>query len=303
MVKKILVVLLSREQVFLLHRLKTYLLFIFTTKFIWLSLAFFFVKKITPSKRKTKIIVSLTSIPPRLNFTHFAIKSILRQTVLPDRIILWLSREHKNKEFKKCSLMSLPKNLIKLQKKGLEIFFVKDLGSYRKLLPALNKFSDSIVITIDDDILYPKNMIASLYSAYLRNGNGFVYCRRSRIIEKTKDSKYVADKLNFSSKNNHQNLFITGGAGALYPPKVLNDEVFNESIFARLAPDEDDSWFNAMRLLNKNKVFQVEAKEIEVLPSAYAYALYYTNTADNRKKFNRQFNDIFNYYQLFSKDT
>ena len=34
------------------------------------------------------IIVSLTTIPPRFNYLHITIDSILSQTILPDKIII-----------------------------------------------------------------------------------------------------------------------------------------------------------------------------------------------------------------------
>ena len=62
-----------------------------------LFLVLFSYKKIVPTNRKPKIIVSLTSIPSRIHLTHLVIESILRQTVLPDKIVLWLSKSIKKK--------------------------------------------------------------------------------------------------------------------------------------------------------------------------------------------------------------
>ena len=40
----------------------------------------------------SELIVSLTSYPPRFKTLHLTIKSLLDQTVRPDRIILWIGR-------------------------------------------------------------------------------------------------------------------------------------------------------------------------------------------------------------------
>src|SRR5690554_3260312 len=54
------------------------------------------------------LIVSFTSFPARIKKVHLVVESILRQTVLPHRIILWLSKEQFPTE------KSLPKKLLEL---------------------------------------------------------------------------------------------------------------------------------------------------------------------------------------------
>ena len=254
-------------------------------------------KKIRPSNRNPQIILSLTSIPARFHKLHLVIESILCQSLQPDRIILWLSKKHQNKNF--SDIKALPQKIQKLQKRGLEIYFTKDIGPYRKLIPTLKKFPNDIIITIDDDVFYEKSVVDSLYKAYLQNGNNFVYCRRSRIIEKNKVSGYIADRLNFSSKNNHYKLLTTGCGGVLYPPSIFSQEVFNKEVFLKLAPFEDDSWYNVMLAKNKKSVWQLEVKkEVAHLSNIYnTYNLSAINTKNNREKFNQQFNALIQHYQ------
>ena len=256
---------------------------------------------IKATNRNPQIIVSLTSIPPRFSQLHLVIKSILQQTLLPDRLVLWLSKEHKNKNFLKCSLTNLPKKIQNLQKNGLEIYFTKDIGSYRKLIPSLKKFPNDIIITIDDDILYEKHTIKNLYSAYLQNGKQKVYCQRSRLIERrVKKGKveYTANTLNFTSKNNDKKLFFTTGGGTLFPPHILYKDVFQESILSKLTPFEDDSWFNIMTRLNNKSVFQINSTEINSLPTSSKYPLSAFNLQNNRTGFNQQLNALIRYYKL-----
>ncbi len=52
-------------------------------------------------------------------------------------------------------------------------------GSYMKLLPTLRRFPEDIMMAIDDDVCYHSDMMESLYEAYSKNGEYFVYCRRS----------------------------------------------------------------------------------------------------------------------------
>ena len=67
---------------------------------------------INQAKRKENIIVSLTSYPKRIGTVWLTIETLLRQSVKPDEIILWLAQE----QFK--SIDVLPRELIELQKCG-----------------------------------------------------------------------------------------------------------------------------------------------------------------------------------------
>ena len=79
-------------------------------------------------KRETPLVVSLTSYEERLEDLTISIYSLLNQSIKPDRIILWLSD--------KLSLNDLPYDITRFIKNGLEIRFVKDIGSYTKAIYA-----------------------------------------------------------------------------------------------------------------------------------------------------------------------
>ncbi len=102
-----------------------------------------------------EFIVSLTSWKNRINIVHNAIESIMNQTVKPDKIVLNLSLD----EFPSGN-DELPDNLISLIDKCLEIGWVKkNSRSFKKLIPTLDKYREAIVMTVDDDIVYPQDFI------------------------------------------------------------------------------------------------------------------------------------------------
>lgn len=106
--------------------------------------------------RKHKVIVSLTSYGRRVSAVlPYTIYSLLRQTYKPDVIILWLDYDSWNER-------NLPSSIRKLQKYGLTIKFCNDIKSYKKLIPTLKLYPDEIIITVDDDIYYKKNMVERL---------------------------------------------------------------------------------------------------------------------------------------------
>ena len=84
-------------------------------------------------KRDVPLVISLTSYEERFDDLTISLYSLLTQTVKPDRIILWLSDE--------LTLNDLPYDITRFIKNGLEIRFVKDIGSYTKAIYAFKEFN------------------------------------------------------------------------------------------------------------------------------------------------------------------
>lgn len=215
----------------------------------WFFYKIFHKMGVTKQKRKTQIIVSLTTYDKRLLTVHKVIQTLLMQTLKPDKLILWLAED----EFKN-QLKDLPKKLTKLQKYGLEIKFCKDLKSYKKLIPSLKLYPNDIIITTDDDLYYDKNLVKLLYSNYLENPKD-VQCIRARYI--ILDQKYIKWDLCYSELKS-KFLIAIGCGGILYPPKIFDPEIFNEDLFMKLAPHGDDIWFWAMVIKNGKKYNKIE---------------------------------------------
>jgi len=75
---------------------------------------------ITKEKRNPELIVSLTSIPERLATIHLCLDSLLRQSLKPDRLILWLN-ESCEEGRPIVNKNHIPLSLVRLQGRGLEI--------------------------------------------------------------------------------------------------------------------------------------------------------------------------------------
>ena len=106
------------------------------------------------------VIVSLTTFPPRISQLHLMLKSILWQTCPPEKIIVWLSEQ----EFP-GRLNDLPEELKILMAKGIEFRFVSEnFRSHKKYHYVFREYPDSKVITVDDDLIYPRNTVERLLS-------------------------------------------------------------------------------------------------------------------------------------------
>lgn len=114
---------------------------------------------------KDKIIVTFTSWKKRIHLCAHTVDLMLNQTIKPDKIILNLSEE----EFQRKE-EELPKELVEKQNNIFEIYWVKEnTKAFKKVIPTLKRYPNDIIISIDDDIEYPKNSIESLYDTYLKS--------------------------------------------------------------------------------------------------------------------------------------
>jgi hypothetical protein len=206
---------------------------------------------VTNGKRNPQLIISITSFPQRMSDLHFALYSLLTQTLKPDAVVLWLGEEEfPNKE------ENLPRSILLLKNNGLTIKWCKDLSSYTKLIPALKEYPDDIIVTADDDIYYPRNFLKLLYEAYLKEPQ-YIHCHRAHRItfDKNKNikdySKWIKEISNVEPSFCN---FLTSGAGVLFPPKSLYKDVLDEELFLKLSPTADDIWFWAMAVLNNTKI-------------------------------------------------
>ena len=192
------------------------------------------------------LTVSLTSYGRRVknNIVYYTIVSLLRQTKRPNRIILWLDELKWNEN-------NLPKRLNSLREYGVEILFCKDLKSYTKLIPTLQKYSNDIIVTVDDDVYYSSRLLEILYNGYLQDSSQ-IYCIRGLEPKFDMEGHILSyNKWEIQPRVNSPYLFPMGVGGVLYPPFALYSDTCNENLFLKLSPYGDDLWFWMMALKQK----------------------------------------------------
>jgi len=184
-----------------------------------------------------------------------AIESILYQSKKPDKIIIWLAKD----EFE--SKRTLPIRLLRLQKRGLEIRFVQEnLMPHKKYFYTIQKYPAARVITVDDDLLYPPDLIDKLLDRNLDYPNAIICPVARRIsIGKNRVMKYKYwKKVTSNSLPNHILLTI-GAAGVFFPVNCLSKKAFNADKIKSTALKADDLWIKVMALLNDTKVVSLAA--------------------------------------------
>lgn len=209
-------------------------------------------KGVTRNKREQELVVSLTTIPERICKVHLCIDSLLRQSLKPDRIVLWLSESAVEGRLT-ISPQSLPWKLRRLEKRGLEIRWCRDIRSFRKIVPTLRLYPDALIVTSDDDVFYPRHWLKALYAAYVREPQ-FIHCHRAHLMRYAACGSILPyaqwDITARGLVGPSLDLFPTGVGGVLYAPGHLHSEVLNEELFLELCPTADDVWLKAMSLLN-----------------------------------------------------
>lgn len=239
-------------------------------------------------KRETQIIVSLTSYRERFSDLPITIYSLLNQTLKPDRIILWLDESSED-------LAYLPYEITQFVKNGLEIKFVKDIGSYTKAIYAFKDFSDSIIVTADDDIYYPSNWLKKLYLSYIAHPQD-IHAHRVHKVDLTKS--YEKWEKHVTVESAEYSNFLTGVGGVLYPPHCFSNEVLREDIFLKNAPKADDIWFWIMALVHNRKI-RVVKNHIKTLIATNIFRQFFAQSLykDNRNGANdTQLNNLMKFY-------
>jgi hypothetical protein len=202
------------------------------------------------TKTEGRIIVSLTSFPGRINRLWLVIETLLRQTKLPDKIILWLSEDQFG------SFTALPKSLLRLQKNGLEIRIRPgNLGSHKKYYYAFQEFPEDIIITVDDDVFYNLKLIEYLEELYKKFPKCVCCNHCSEInISDNRIQPYISWNDYFLAETPGYKLLAIGMGGILYPPKTINPKLFDSGTIINCCYTADDIWLNVMSKLTKTMV-------------------------------------------------
>ena len=202
-----------------------------------------------------KRIISLTVLPSRLNNVKATIDSLLNQDEAADEICVWLP---KNAKRDGEQIKDVPQFL---KQDPVRVERVDDVGPATKLIPALRKYwneKETIIVTVDDDHIYPKGWFAGLlaYSALYRSacvghrGRRLLRLGKLRLSCSYKQASCIeGDRIGKPKKAD----FLTGNWGVLYRVKFFDEEVFDLDLDTPMF-FTDDIWFSGM--VSKNGIIR-----------------------------------------------
>ena len=251
------------------------------------------------SRKISNVIVSLTSYPARINTVNQTIKSLLEQSVLPEKIVLYVSEEkfsHKEKD--------LPEELVTLcaENSIFEIHFIpKDLGPHTKYFYAMQEYPENPIIVVDDDIIYDKGLVERLVESYRTYPNCISSMRVNRILFKENGElrTYQSWRLNDAmllDQPSYQLLHL-GVGGSLYPPHSIPSEAFDEQAIMDTCLKADDLWLKAWATYNNYPaVHPRDFVRFEYIPGTQEVGLSNQNVLESANDIAMQ--NILDYFDL-----
>ncbi|URG50365.1 FkbM family methyltransferase [Pectobacterium quasiaquaticum] len=244
-----------------------------------------------------KLIVSLTSYYKRFKTLHLTLDCLVKQSVKPDRLILWIAESERS---------LVPENVLAFRARGVEIKYCEDIKSYKKIVPTLIEDPNAFIVTADDDLCYKPDWLEKLINAWNGNYKTVVAWRAHKIVldqDKLPISyrEWVWGDENLSSEESTL-LFPTSGAGTLYPPHCFYRDVINENIFERLCSNTDDVWLYWMCRLNGSS-FKVVGEKMELLEwkdNAENESLWHDNILKGKN--DKNIKNMISYYGLIDDE-
>jgi hypothetical protein len=181
-------------------------------------------------------IVTMTSHAGRFHSLGAFFRNFELQKLLPKQMILYLT-EQESTIFATQDVY-LPK--------FVTIRICEDLGPGMKLIPALRDFPNLNIITVDDDVVYPIDLLERLVS-YSVNFPKNIIAGRTHIV--TLDSSFKPKKYSEWNQKvqmpglSSKLLFPTGVGMVLYPPNSLHRDVLEIDTYIKNCFFQDDIWF------------------------------------------------------------
>jgi len=255
-------------------------------------------KRISHNKTDKKIIVSLTTFPARIKRVWLVVECLMRQSIKPDIIILYLAEsQFPNKE------VDLPNNLKKyVKKQQLTIKFVDDLRSHKKYFYSFQDYTNDLVVLVDDDIFYPSYILENLIEMYEKFPDSII-CSRAYEVEKNESKILPYEKWRILKKHKEPTytLFHTSGGGTLYVPANFDKHLFDKEAFLKYCKYADDVWLNLHAQRSKIKTVKTN-KFTEILPilNYNKTALKTHNVASGGN--NKQIRDVIDFYEIEEKN-
>ena len=251
---------------------------------------------VTGTAEHNNIIISLTSYTKRFDTLDLCIKSLLMQTIKPDRVVLYLARKDGE---------NIPSKILELKQYGLDIRIVsEDYRPHKKYMYAMEEFTDSLIITVDDDAIYSNNLVKALLDTHRKYPNAVV-TGRAREIKITNGifSPYNEWKLSGKREEPSMMMLATGVGGILYPPKLLDVDMVTNREYIEKYIDVDDLWLKNVEILS-NIPTVLCGLNIDIgrydIPSAQKRGLFVKNTGIENNN-DKKWNELNKEFKLFNK--
>jgi hypothetical protein len=195
-----------------------------------------------PTSAEARPIVSLTTISTRIERVAQTIESLVKQTLQPYSVNLYISE---TPYLLDKGIDSKNENLQRIIDLGANVYMTSNIGPYRKQCPIVRQLKTAcaapgtLIVTADDDVFYPPEILERLAeSARLEDA---VVAHRGREIVFNKHRLAPYGNFGIPTSTNHHLNIATGKNGIAYRLKHFPDDP-TEYVGPYLAPTADDIW-------------------------------------------------------------
>ncbi len=200
----------------------------------------------------SEAVVSFTSFPGRISVVWLVIECLLRQSLVPKKIVLYLSSQ----QFPNIDV--LPKELKQYPDDIVEIHLVNgDIKSHKKYWYAVNDFKDNPLILVDDDLIYDSSFIEDMERIVLKHNNVVGCCWGAQMSWNAKGeilpySQWSGEYPSIGKIT--ENFFFGSGGGTYFPIGSLDGAAQPINEIMQVCPNADDIWLNAVVRKNGYKL-------------------------------------------------
>lgn len=220
----------------------------------------------------SKTVISLTTIPPRINLIRPTLESLTRQDAKIDKVILWIPRTYRRAEFGSFEIPAMPD--------GVEVRRCNiDYGPATKLLPAAAEYrgQDVRILFCDDDRIYHRDWASHLLNYSDRHPKACI-THAGEVVESIAE-KFSATTLSykfltyatFGIRSHYHRKRVReldpgigvvdickGYGGVLVRPDFFTDAAFD---IPELLWTVDDIWLSGHLAVNGIEVWKVSREE------------------------------------------
>lgn len=198
-----------------------------------------------PKAAKARVVITMTTIPPRVKYLGPIVASLLDQTVRVDEIALNIPfKSRKGQEYELPDWFeSVP--LLKVHR------VPKDLGPGTKILPTLQREGDdTLIIAVDDDNIYGSKMVEQLVKEYYHHKGKCAITNYGMCLTKHDNHDfsyqfpYRYDRVLQAFGPRREVDFLQGCSGFLVNKTMFPDEVYHLEDGPPEAVNVDDMWLS-----------------------------------------------------------
>jgi len=220
-----------------------------------------FIRETLANGRKSdgpRVIVSLSTVPGRINNLRATIRSLLKQTRPPDEIILAVPEF----SIREKRPYVVPEYLLRLPRLRI-LSSRRDWGPATKFIPVIREELaagrlDTLIIVVDDDRVYPRDALET-YLHYNQQLPRAALCFRGAAMPRTLDWR-DARMIKASELRQPEAVAVITGCGSyLIQPRFFDESLWDYSRAPQGAFFMDDIWISGCLTRRKVQKYVVPA--------------------------------------------